>query len=137
MTLSDVKWHQNIIICESDSVFICLCVMWDSSPKNEMLSSLLSSRSYKPVWMCLFWTHRKIFSIWIMWEKSSSGAPLTSIVLFFFLWKSMVAQNSPFTNFLQNIFLCVQNKDIHTGLELLEVSKWWQHFHFWVNYPFK
>ncbi len=27
----------------------------------------------------------------------------------------------PVTNFLQNIFLCVrQNKDIHTGLEILE-----------------
>ncbi len=42
----------------------------------------------------------------------------------------MVPQNSLITNFLQNIFLCVQqNKDIHTGLE--------QNFHFWVNYPFK
>ncbi len=31
------------------------------------------------------------------------------------------APNSLVTNFLQNIFLCVQqNKDIHTGLELLE-----------------
>ncbi len=30
-------------------------------------------------------------------------------------------QNSLITNFLPNIFLCVrQNKDIHTGLELLE-----------------
>ncbi len=33
----------------------------------------------------------------------------------------MVPQNSLVTNFLENIFLCVQqNKDIHTGLELLE-----------------
>ncbi len=41
---------------------------------------------------------------------------------FFFLWwKSMEPQNSLVTNFLQNIFLCVQhNKYIHTGLELLE-----------------
>ncbi len=52
-------------------------------------------------------------------KQSSSGAPLTSIS--FLLWKSMVPQNSLVTNFLQNIFLCVrQNKDIHTGLELLE-----------------
>ncbi len=30
-------------------------------------------------------------------------------------------ENSLVTNFLQNIFLCVQqNKDIHTGLELLD-----------------
>ncbi len=50
-------------------------------------------------------------------KQSSSGAP----VFFFLLWKSMVPQNSLITNFLQNIFLCVQqNKDIHTGLERLE-----------------
>ncbi len=36
------------------------------------------------------------------------------------LLKSMVPQNSLVTNFLQNIFLCVQNKHIHTGLDLLE-----------------
>ncbi len=30
------------------------------------------------------------------------------------------AQNSLITNFLQNIFVCVQNKHIHTGLDLLE-----------------
>ncbi len=54
-------------------------------------------------------------------KQSSSGAPLTSIVFFFLLWKSMVPQNSLVTNFLQNIFLCVrQNKKTHTGLELLE-----------------
>ncbi len=53
-------------------------------------------------------------------KQSSSGAPLTSIAFLFLLWKSMVPQNSLVTNFLQNIFLCVQNKDIHTGLEILE-----------------
>ncbi len=54
-------------------------------------------------------------------KQSSSGAPLTSIVFVFLLWKSLVPQNSLVTNFLQNIFFCVrQNKDIHTGLELLE-----------------
>ncbi len=41
-------------------------------------------------------------------------------VFVFLLWKSMVPQNSLVTNFLQNIFLCVQNKHIHTGLEQLE-----------------
>ncbi len=41
--------------------------------------------------------------------------------IFVLLWKSMVPQNSLVTNFLQNIFLSVQqNKEIHTGLELLE-----------------
>ncbi len=51
-------------------------------------------------------------------KQRSSGAPLTSIVFFFLLWKSMVPKNSLVTNFLQNVFLCVQqNKEIHTGLE--------------------
>ncbi len=54
-------------------------------------------------------------------KQSRSGAPLTSIVFYFLLWKSMVPQNSLIMNILQNIFLYVQqNTDIHTGLELLE-----------------
>ncbi len=48
------------------------------------------------------------------WGKQSS--------IFLLLLKSMVPQNSLITNFLQNIFLCVQNKHIHTGLDLLEVK---------------
>ncbi len=38
------------------------------------------------------------------------------------LWKSMVPQNGSVSHILQNIFLCVQqkNKDIHTGLDLLK-----------------
>ncbi len=37
------------------------------------------------------------------------------------LWKSMVPQNCSDSHILQNIFLRVrQNKDIHSGLELLE-----------------
>ncbi len=49
------------------------------------------------------------------------GAPLTSIVGKIIIWKSMVPQNCSVSHFLQNIVLCVQqNKDIHTGLELLE-----------------
>ncbi len=32
----------------------------------------------------------------------------------------MVSQNSQITNFLQNIFICVQNKEMHAGLEVLE-----------------
>ncbi len=71
-------------------------------------------------------------------KQSSSGAPLTSIVFFFLLWKSMMPQNSLVTNFLQNIFLCVQQtKKFIQVWNYLRVSKWWQHFHFWVNYPFK
>ncbi len=52
----------------------------------------------------------------------------------------MVPHNCSVSHILQNIFLCVQqNKDIHTGLELLEDVGLFlelQNFHFWVNYPF-
>ncbi len=49
----------------------------------------------------------------------------------------MVPQNCSVSHILQNIFLCVQqNKDIQTGWNYSRVSKWWQNFHFWVNYPF-
>ncbi len=57
--------------------------------------------------------------------------------IFFLLWKSMEPQNSLVTNFLQNIFLCVQNKDIHTGLEILEGELLMTEFAFLANYPFK
>ncbi len=49
------------------------------------------------------------------------GAPLTSIVGKKILWKPMVPQNCSVSHILQNIFLCVQqNKDINTGLEILD-----------------
>jgi len=39
---------------------------------------------------------------------------------------------------LHNIFLCVhQKKEIIQVCNNLKVSKWWQNFHFWVEYPFK
>ncbi len=47
-------------------------------------------------------------------------SPLTSIVGKKILWKSMVPQNCSVSHIFQNIFLCVQNKHIHTGLDLLE-----------------
>ncbi len=54
-------------------------------------------------------------------KQSSFGAPLTSIVFFFPIMEVNGAPKSLVTNFLQNMFLCVQqNKEIHTGLELLE-----------------
>ncbi len=39
-------------------------------------------------------------------------------------------------NILQNIF-CVQQKKLIQVWNNLKVSKWWQNFHFWMNFPFK
>ncbi len=101
------------------------CLKGIVQQKNENSVIYSPSSSSKPVWMCLFWTQRKIF--WRMWETEQFWGIIDFYRIVVLLWKSMVPQNNLITNFLQNIFLCVQhNKDIHTNLEL----------HFWANYPF-
>ncbi len=46
---------------------------------------------------------------------------IIDVVVFLSYYEVNDAPNSLITNFLQNIFLCVQqNKDIHTGLELIK-----------------
>ncbi len=90
-------------------------------PKMKILSSFTHPQVVPNLYECLCSAEHKGRYSEECGKQSSSGAPLTSIVFFFLLWKSMVPQNNLVTNFLQNIFLCVQqNKDIHTGLELLE-----------------
>ncbi len=54
-------------------------------------------------------------------KQSSSGAPLTSILFRFPTMEVNGAPKQPGYKLSSNIFLCVrQNKEIHTGLELLE-----------------
>ncbi len=90
-------------------------------PKMKILSSFTHPRVVPNLYECVCSAEHKGRYSEECGKQSSSGAPLTSIVFFFLLWKSMVPQNSLVTNFIQNIFLCVQqNKDIHTGLERLE-----------------
>ncbi len=88
-------------------------------PKMKILSSFTHPQVDPNLYECVCSEHKGRYSE-ECGKQSSSGAPLTSIVFFFLLCKSMVPQNSLITNFLQNIFLCVQNKHIHTGLDLLE-----------------
>ncbi len=90
-------------------------------PKMKILSSFTPPQVVPNLYECVCSAEHKGRYSEECGKQSSSGAPLTSIVFFFLLWKSMVPQNSLITHFLQNIFLCVQqNKHIHTGLELLE-----------------
>ncbi len=108
----------------------------DSSPKNENSVIIYSpSSSSKPVWMCLFCrTQRKIF-----WRKfvtrlfwgtidfydkkyyGSQWCPRTALFPTFFRISSFVFSRT-------KTFIQVWN--------YLRVSKWWQNFHFWVNYSF-
>ncbi len=90
-------------------------------PKMKSLSSFSHPQVVTNLYECLCSAEHKGRYSEECGKQSNSGAPLTSIVFFFLLWKSMVPQNSLVTNFLQNIFLCVrQNKETLTGLELLE-----------------
>ncbi len=82
----------------------------------KILSSFTHSRVFPNLYECVCSAkHKERYS-----EDCGNRAVLI-IVFVSLLWKSMVPQNSLITNFLQNIFLCVQqNKHIHTGLEILE-----------------
>ncbi len=107
-------------------------------PKMKILSSFTLPQVVPNLYECLCSAEHKGRYSEECGKQSSSGAPLTSIVYFFLLWKSMVPQNSLVTNFLQNIFLVFgRTKKCIQVWNYLRVSKWWQNFHFWVNYPFK
>ncbi len=84
-------------------------------PKLKILS--FTHPQVVTVWISLFcWTQRKIF-----WRKFVTRHHWLHSRKKKILWKSMVPQNCSVSHILQNIFLCVQqNKDIHTGLKLLE-----------------
>ncbi len=80
--------------------------------KMNSLSSFTLPQVVPNLYECVCSEHKGRYSE--EWGKQSS--------IFLLLLKSMMPQNSLITNFLQNIFLCVQNKHIHTGLDLLEAE---------------
>ncbi len=77
-------------------------------PKNVILSSFTHPYVVPNLYACLCSAEHKGRYSEESGKHSSSGAELTSIVIFFLLWMSMVPQNRLVTNFLQNIFFCVQ-----------------------------
>ncbi len=96
------------------------------------------SSSSKPVWMSLFCgTQRKIF--WRMWETEQFWSTIDFHSIFFSYSGS---QWCPKTAWLQTFFkissfVFSRTKKFIQVWNFLRVSKWWQNFHFWVNYPFK
>ncbi len=107
-------------------------------PKMKILSSFTHPQVVPNLYECLCSAEHKGRYSEECEKQSSSGAPLTSIVFLFLLWKSMVPQNSLVTNFLQiSSFVFGRTKKFIQVWNYLRVSKWWQNFHFWVNYPFK
>ncbi len=125
--------------CHFFSIVTWKYIIKKNNPKWKFRSLFTHPRVVPNLYECpLFcWTQRRYFEE--CGKQSSSGALLTSIVFnFFILWKSILLQNSLVTNFLQNIFLCVRQKQSFIQVcDYLMMSKWWQNFHFWMNYPFK
>ncbi len=92
-------------------------------PKMKILSSFTHPQVVPNLYECLCSAEHKGRYSEECGKQSSSGALLTSIVFFFPTMEVNGAPKQPVTNFLQNIFCVRQNKEMHTGLELLE----------WVN----
>ncbi len=64
-------------------------------PKMKILSSFTHSQVVPNLYECLCSAEHKGRYSEECGKQSSSGAPLTSIVFFFLLWKSMVPQKQP------------------------------------------
>ncbi len=106
-------------------------------PKIKFLSSFTHPQVVPNLYECLCSVEHKGRYSEECGKQSSSGAPLTS-KYFFFLYGS---QWSPKTAWLQTFFKISSfvvgwTKKFIQVWNYLRVSKWWQKFHFWVNYPF-
>ncbi len=107
--------------------------------KMKILSSFTHPQVVPSLYECLCSAEHKGRYSEECGKQSSSGAPLTSIVFFLSYYGS---QWCPKTAWLQTFFkissfVFGRTKTFIQGWNYLRVSKWWQNFHFWVNYPFK
>ncbi len=108
-------------------------------PKMKILSSFTHPQVDPNLYECVCSAEHKGRYSEECGKLSSSGAPLTSTVLFFSYYGS---QWCPKTAWLQTFFKISSFVFSRTNTFIqvwiyLRMSKWWQNFHFWVNYPFK
>ncbi len=82
---------------------------------------------------------RLVRSVWRMWETEQFWGTIDFHCIFFFLlWRSMVPKTAWLQTFFKiSSFVFSRTKTFIQVWNYLRVSKWWQDFHFWVNYPFK
>ncbi len=113
------------------------CVKGIVHPKMKILSSFTHPQVVPNLFECLCSAEHKGRYPEECGKQSRSGAPLTSIVFFFSYYGS---QWCPKTAWLQTFFkissfVFGRTKKFIQVWNYLRVSKWWQNFHFWVNYP--
>ncbi len=113
------------------------CLKGIVHPKMKILSSFTHPQVVPNLYECLCSAEHKGRYSEECGKQSSSGAPLNSIVFF----SSYGSQWCPKTAWLQTFFkissfVFGRAKKFIQGWNYLRVSKWWQNFYFWVNYPF-
>ncbi len=69
-------------------------------------------------------------------KQSNYGAPLTSIVFIFSIEVNGAPKQHGYA-FSSKYLPFGRTKKFIQVWNYFRLSKWWQHFHFWVNYPFK
>ncbi len=70
-------------------------------------------------------------------KQSSSGAPLTSIAFFSYYGSQWCPKTAWLQTFFKiSSFVFGRTKKFIQVWNYLRMSKWWQNFHFWVNYLF-
>ncbi len=131
---------QMVWLTESAKITRCLNkqVKGIVHPKVKILSSFTHPQVVPNLYECLCSAEHKGRYSEEYGKQSSSGAPLTSMVFFFSYYGS---QWCPKTAWLQTFFkissfVFGRTKKFIQVWNYLWVSKWWQNFHFWVNYPF-
>ncbi len=103
-------------------------------PKITIVSSFTHPRVVPNLYECLCSAEHKGRYSEECGKQSKSGAP--------YLFSYYGSQWCPKTAWLQtffkiSFFVIGRTKKFIQVWNYLRVSKWWQHFHFWVNYPFK
>ncbi len=83
------------------------------------------------------WTQRKV--LWRMWETEQFWG---TIDFHSILFSTMEVNDAPKQSvyklfFIISSFVFSRTKTFIQVWNYLRVIKWWQIFHFWVNYPFK
>jgi len=104
----------------------------DTPPKYESSVIIYSPSSCcKPLSVSFFWTQRKIF-----WRTIGT---FDFHNIYFFYYGSQWCQATVwFQSFFKiSSFVLSRRKELIKVCNNLRVRKWWQNFHFWVEYPFK
>ncbi len=108
-------------------------------PKMKIMSSFTLPQVVPNLYECVCSAEHKGRYSEECGKQSSSGAPLTSIVFIFPTMEVNGAPKQPDYK-LSSEYLPLCSGRTKTFIQVwnyLRVIKWWQNFHFWVNYPFK